>query len=57
MKTAKLNLRLPVEEVAILKEAAKIADVSVGQVCNVLMAFGILRAKTAGILPKKKRRK
>jgi hypothetical protein len=53
----KLKFRLPVEEVAILKEVAKIAEVSVEKVCNVLMAFGILRAKTAGILPTKKKRK
>jgi hypothetical protein len=42
----KLDLRLPRNELAALKEVAKIADMSVSQVCNVLLAFGILRARS-----------
>jgi len=47
-----LDLRLPRKEIAVLTEVAKIADISVSEVCNVLIAFGILRARS--ILRKKK---
>jgi hypothetical protein len=57
MKKDKLNLILATTEVAILKRVAKITGLSIDQVCNVLIAFGIVRAQEAGLLPKKKKKK
>ena len=51
-ETHVLDLRMPRKELAVLEEVAKIAGMSVSEVCNVLIAFGILRAKS--ILRKKK---
>jgi hypothetical protein len=47
------DLRLPRNEMAVVDEVAKIADMSVSEVCNVLIAFGILRARS--ILRQKKK--
>jgi len=46
-----LTIRLPIAELTIIEEVAKIAELKAGDVCNVLIAFGIVRERMLGRLP------